>query len=334
MSLAQELRGINFAYTDTAEYIVGRTELPKNRLAVHRSVETQNSAIFAGHSYLEMQDFIITEALKGVTRETPAIDDLLRDNHIPVLRILCHEAESCLPYVKVLNESNHHAHKLVKVYKILSDKEYVSDNSTESQAAAPPKISILDARRGHLHEHVFKGELTAGAIEAFIDQYFSKRHHAHHYSEHPDDYLHKVAKSITGHNYNREIVKTVKGVVLLVHNGSEDELRLADSFERVAEWFHLKKIGKYLKFRILNQKKNLTPVRFHERPVILMIRPHTQHDLSALEAHEVKGSRITKKGLYHLLKTHGRYHLGELAEHGESLENGSFDVETELQQDL
>lgn len=311
VSLAQELHGIEFAYTDTAEYIVGKAELPRDRLAVHRSTDTSMSVLFTGKSYLEMRDFIIREALQGVLVETPRLNDLIKDSHFPAIRILCEEAESCLPYVMLLNNSNHHAHKLIKMYKVLSKNEYISDNTTDARAKNP-NISIVDARKGHLHEHAFKGEFTAEGIEAFIEKYFHNRKYAHHYSEHPDDHLHKITKSITGHNYNREILNTKKGIVLLVHNGGEADKSLVDSFERAADWFHSKKIGKYIKFRILNQANNLTPLPFYEKSVLLMIRQNTQHDPAGHVAHEIKGHKITRKGLFHLMHNHGSYALDEI----------------------
>lgn len=334
VSLAQELQGLNFAYTDTAEYITGRAELPKNRLAVHRHIDTTESSIFQGNSYQEMRDFIVKEALRGVLIETPKLNDLIRDNHFPALRVLCEEAEACIPAVKLLNESNHrHSHKLIKLYKVLSKSEYMSEDNATRHVAKQPVISLLDARRGHLHEHVYRGELTAEGIESFLEDYFHHRQHAHHYSEHPQDHLHRIVKSITGHNYNREVEKTKKGIVLLVHNGSEEDKSLLESYEKAAEWFHSKKIGKYVKFRALNQKKNLTPLPFYSKTVLIVIRQHTQHDPSAHKVHVVKGSKITRKGLFHLLNHHGSYSLDEITGHSH-LNHHHADREVHIPEEL
>lgn len=311
VSIAQELSGLSFVYTDTAEYIIGRAEIPKNRLAIHKGTDTTDSVIFPGGSYMNMRDFIIYESLKGVVEENKDINDLINDNHFPALRIVCHDRESCVPYITMLNESNHHGHKLIKVFKVLSNRIHHVDYPTEKEHP-PVHVSLLDSRKGHIHEHPYKGEASAEEIEKFIEKYFHKRQHAHHYSEHPDEHIHKIVKCITGHNYNREILKTTKGIVLLVHNGSDEEKALVESFDAAAEWLHSKKLGKYVKFRLLNQKKNLTPFPFYEKPVLLMIRPHTQHDPASHCAHEVKGNTITRKGLHHLIKNHGSYHIDPL----------------------
>lgn len=335
VSLAQELQGIEFAYTDTAEYIVGRAELPRDRLAIHHTVNTTDSVIFNGKTYQQMRGFIIKEVFRGVVIETPKIFDMVKDHQFPALRVLCEGAESCQPVIEMLkNSENHYGHYLIKMYKVLSKREYA--HSGVETDVLPPKITILDSRRGHIHEHIYTREITREGLENFIENYFEQRKHPHHYSEHPNEHYQKIAKSITGHNYNREILKTKKGIVLLIHNGKPEEQSLISSFETVAEWFHSKKIHRYVKFRILNQRENLTPLPFYKGPVLLMIRQHTQYEPSRHRVHHIKGTKITRKGVYHLLQHHGSYSLDEISSqsHSSTSSHGDPHILEEPEQDL
>lgn len=325
VTIAQELEGINFIYTDTAEYIIGRSQLPRDRLTVHRGLESKDAFIFEGSTYQEMRDFILLEYNRGVVEESPQIDTLIRESHIPALRIVCHEIEDCTPYIKLLNDSNHHGHKLLKIYKVLTRKEHMSPNDTEVSATHKSSnsahIEILDSRRGHLHHHPYRGNFTSDALEEFIEKYFTLRKHAHHYSEKVDDHSQTIVKRITGHNYEREVLHTKKHVVVLVHHGAPEEEMLKTSFENAAHWLHSKKIWKYVKFRFLNQKENLTPIPYHEKPVIILIKLHLQNRPDQFYTLELSSKKITKKMLYDLLKGKGSLYLRELQEHVDEIES-------------
>lgn len=329
--LAQELNGIKFMYTDAAEYITGRAELPRDRLVVHRGQEWYDAHVFQGSTYQEMRDFIILETYRGVVLETPQTDSLVRDGHIPALRVLCHEAEACIPYITMLNESNHHGHKLIKVYKILSSRMYHTPNTTEFETpnndTYPAQIEILDSRYGHIHHHKYEGEANLESIEKFIDHYFSYRKHAHHYSEHPDDHKHALVKSITGHNYDREILQTKKTILLLVHNGLLEEQDLRSSFNAEAKWLHDHRIGKYVKFRMLNQRDNLTPIPYHSKPLLLIIKLHMQHDPISYYSQHIDDGKVTKKMMYRLLKEQASLFLGELDKHMQEIEQSEIDTD-------
>lgn len=332
MTLAQELPGIRFAYTDTAEYIIGRAELPGSRLVVHRGQEWYDAHVFEGKTYKEMRDFIILETHRGVIRETHLTDELVRQGHVPALRVLCHEAESCIPYIKLLNESNHHGHKLIKVYKILSSREYVTENKTEYETEAKLQeshahIEILDSRRGHLHHHKYEGRSNMQDLEEFIESYFRFRKHAHHYSEHAEDHIHSIVKSITGHNYEREVVHTRKSIVVLVHNGLPEEEDLRNGFRAAALWMHEKKICKYAKFRMLNQRDNLTPIPYHSKPTLLLIKLHMQNDPGQFYEQTIDAEGVTKRALYKLLKEKASLLLSELDSFLHEIEAGEMDTD-------
>ena len=271
LALGLELTSIPFIYYDGAEYMRSIKEtLPDTRIMVHieRQGLAEKEVLFKGKTYHELRDFIISTTHPQVMEARPTTMQLVHDNHFPALFLHCHHVNDCQPYIQLLNNSNAHNHKLLKIYKFNTEQEHhTHDDPTNHDQ---PTVCIMDTKRGKLHHHWFRGELTAENLEAFIERYFHYRPHPHHFSEHPEDYHHTAAKAITGHNYHREVELSKRPMVLLVHHGYENETSLVESFTAAAQFLH-RYTCHAVKFRQLNQRKNLTPLGYQQTATLVFM---------------------------------------------------------------
>ena len=124
LALANQLYGIKFMYYDSTEYITGRTGLPSNRIMLHREQEKQDPLLFEGKSYLELQDFIIEGGFSGIHLADQDTMSIVNDNLYPALILSCHNLLVCEEHIETLNSSNRHNHKLLKLYKVVSQTSY------------------------------------------------------------------------------------------------------------------------------------------------------------------------------------------------------------------
>lgn len=271
LALGLELTSIPFIYYDGAEYMRSIKEmLPDTRIMVHieRQGLAETEILFKGKTYHDLRDFIISSTHPQAMEATPSTMQLVHDNHFPALVLQCRHVKNCQPYIQMLNNSNSHNHKLLKIYRYDTHHDHHSEDDQTLQDQ--PKFIIMDTKRGKLHHHWFKGEPTAESLEAFIERYFHYRPHPHHFSEHPEDYHHTAAKSITGHNYHREVELSKRPIVLLIHHGYENETTLVDSFSAAAQFLH-RYTCHAAKFRQLNQRKNLTPFAYQQTATLVFV---------------------------------------------------------------
>lgn len=289
-----------------------KEDLPETRIMVH--IERQGLAdtevFFKGKTYHELRDFVISASHPQVMEATPTTMHLIHDNHIPGLVLYCGHVKSCDPYIKMVNASNAHNHKLLKIYKYDKKHEHQELDDYNHEENIQPRVCIMDTKRSKVHHHWFKGNLSAESLEAFIERYFHYRPQAHHFSEHPEDYHSTGAKALTGHNYHREVIQSKRPLLVLVHHGYENETVLVDSFQASAQYLH-KHTHHSVKFRVLNQRKNLTPLPILWSPTLVII-PIGVHDPDMFTYLAVESS---SQQLYHpitrweLLNT-AQQHLG------------------------
>jgi hypothetical protein len=301
-----EFASIPFYYYDGAEYLRGlKDPVPETRILVHidRQELNDTEVLFKGKTYQDLRDFVLAITHSQVMPSNPKTMHLIHQNDIPALSLYCGHLNSCQPYIQMLNASNTHNHKLLKIYKF--DKQFDHedlDNYTENEGEQP-KLCIMDSRKGKLYHHWFKGVLNSENIEAFIERYFHLRPLAHHYSEHPENYHHTAAKSLTGHNYHREVEQSKRSILLLVHNGYDNETQLVDSFTQSAQYLQ-RHLHQSLKFRILDQRKNLTPIILHSTPCLVVVHVgHTHPDQFIHLQREGKGVEVIT-----------RYEIAQIAE--------------------
>lgn len=352
ITLSKEIHGVKFVFYDSAEYETKLVSLESSRILLHKQVEGLETEIFKGKSYRELRDFILLHSHTVPVEENPGSINMIHHNHVPGLIMTCMTGDDCKRHMHIFGHTDFHTHRIIRLYKIdpslhyeiESDaeaathaielplrKEYKGINAhlldenytmpgevTQPHDSAPliyrPIITILDSRQyGHLHKHQMPRTtpFTHKNLASFVNHFLSFRKHPHHYSHHHEDYNHGHIKSITGHNYKREIMHTKRSILLLVHNNFTHESPLVQSFEQVAHFYH-GKIGHYVKFRILNQRENLTPIKYFNEPTLLFIILNTQNNPEQFVEERIIGGKVTKSHILHLLQGKASYHFTEL----------------------
>ena len=310
VALSQQVKGVNFVYYDSEEYDTTMANPPRNRLIVHRGDPKRfPPQLFEGKTYLEMLDFIIGKSYPEPVEANPKVLDMVHDNDIPALVLSCPVAEECQKYLNIVGQASIGNHTMVKVFRHGS----ANGNGDEGERKKP-QVSIMDVRRGKNHHHIMRDEVTVETVEAFVRWYFDRRKNSRHLSEHSECLKSHVVRKITGHNYEKEVIGTEKVIVILVHDHSEDQEKLLKSFEETASWVH-SKLPRIVKFRTLNQRKNTTPLKFYESPVLLVVLVNYRHDPEMFIEEEVSIEEgISKYQMYKLLQRKAHFGMNPFVE--------------------
>ncbi len=308
ITLSQELRGVQFVYYDSEEYDTQMGQLPSTRIMVHRGDQASFKAdVYEGKSYVELRDFIIKKAYPFVVESNPKTLSLVLETEVPALFLHCPDRLKCQPFIEVLNKTDTSNHTMLKLVAF-HDSSVHDNDKHHGEKEYKPHLSIMDARRGHLHHHHMHHSLTPDHVEKFILWFFGHRKSLTHFSEHADCHKHQTVRRVTGHSYHRDIYHTHKLTILLVYTSSADHTQLLQTYEAAAEQI-ARRFSRHIKFRRLDQEANMTPLKFYSKPTFLIIFPTTSRTPEALTEVEATTERLSPQQLADMITSHAHMSL-------------------------
>lgn len=300
---ATEVPGVNYIYWDSHEFENRLGDLPKQRFLLYRYYK--EPLLFKGNGYKELRDWIIAHAHDGLEQVSSPTLQLITQADIPALVLVCKDHEACAKDLETFERVRVPSHRMLTVYDPNpKDTPRVAGIEPEEYF---PRVVIWDSKRGNIHQHKMIDEFSLENIQYFVEDYFQRRRHNHHYGEHTDDTVYTAVRTITTHNFERLVHQAHHNLLLLVHDGLED--KLMQDFYAHANWLH-SHLHRSLRFAVLNQRDNVTPLPYYPQPTLLMVYPYrqTEHEVYGIQV--IEEHHIDLKTIYEFLVRKGRYCIG------------------------